>query len=343
MNRKIIAVLAFALIAGGAYFYINNSSGTPEEEVVKAWQNMAEVESLTMDVDILLGFVESETGERFDISATISSDIDNTNEKAKMVINSDLEIQGMTMDLGGKVVFVEDNLYGKINTFPTALLYEFGLDKIASEVMGKDVLLLENVSESIKEIAKTEVSEERSIEIMNEVSTKAFDEGVVTITEAGEEKVNGENATKYEIKVDYEKLPDFLMELTEDYKDGFATEEERMTVVAEIEDFKEEFNNFTEEDKKMLEALKMNIYSGGEYIVRFEVLVDVEEQETTMELVFTFGNFNEEFEINAPEDYIKLEDIINQYMMNLFTMDEEGVYPEDMYFEGEELTDEEVE
>jgi hypothetical protein len=344
MNEKIIAVLAFVLIAGGGtYFYVNNSGGTPEEEVVEAWQNMVEVESLTMDVDFLLNFIEPESGEKFNFSTTISSEIDKINKKAKGVINADLEVQGMTMDLGGEVVFVEDNLYGKINTLPTALLYEFGFDEIASEVMGKDILLLENVSESIEEVTTSEISEERSIEIMNEVSTKAFDEGVVTVTEAGEEKVNGKNATKYEIKVDYEKLPDFLMELTEDYKDDFATEEERLMVVAEIEKFKEEFKNLSEEDKEMLEAVKMNLYSDGKHMVRFEILVDVEEQETTMEIVFTFGNFNKEFEINAPEDYIELEEVINQYMMNSFMTDDEAVYPEDMYFDGEEETNEATE
>ncbi|MCF7845518.1 MAG: hypothetical protein K9M12_02020 [Candidatus Pacebacteria bacterium] len=344
MNGKIIAVLAFVLIAGGgAYFYMSDGNGTPEEEVVGAWQNMAEVESLTMDIDLLLSFLEPESGEEFNGSATISSDIDKTNEKAKMVISSDLEVQGMTMNLGGEFVFVEDDLYGKINSLPTALLYEFGLADIASEVMGKDILLLESVSENIEEVTTDEISEERAAEIMEEVSTKAFDEGVVILTEAGEEKVNGKNATKYEMKVDYEKVSDFLMELTEDYKDDFTTEEERLMVVAGIEEFKEEFNNLSEEDKQVLEAIKMNIYSDGKHIVRFETLVDVEEQETTMELVFTFGNFNEEFEINAPEEYVKLEDIINDYMMNSFMMDEEAVYPEDMYFDGEELTDEEVE
>jgi hypothetical protein len=352
MNGKIIAALSFILIAGGgAYFYVNNSSETPEEEVVKAWQNMAKVDSLKMDMDILFSFTEPETEEDLGFSFNLSSDIDKVNEKAKMTFSGDFLVQGMSMSGSGDLVFAEDNLYGKVNTLPTALLYEFGIGDVATEFMGKNILLIEKVSEKIEETTTTELSEERTIEIMGEVSTKAFQEKVVVLTEKGEEKVNGKNATKYGVKVDYKKLPDFLLGLTEDYKDLFSDEEERLLVVEGIEDLKEEFNNLTEEELAELEQLEMNLYSDGKHIVRFETLLDLEEDATTMEVVLTFGNFNEEFEINAPEEYVELEEIVNQYMMDSFTSDDYGedsevITPEDVDVNvdyDEEITEEDLE
>lgn len=349
MNGKLIAVALFVLvIGGGAYLYVNNNNETPEEEVVKAWQNMTKVESLTVDMDLLLDFVDPTTEEEVKVLVNISSDIDKENEKGRMVFNGDVLIQGMNMSAGGEIVFVEDNLYGKINTLPTVLLYQIGLGDIASDLMGKDILLLENISKNIENLTANSISEERSVEIMKEVSVKAFNQGVFAITEKGKEKVNGKNATKYELKIDYEKLPDFLIELTEDYKDDFSDESERLMVVASIEDFRETFNNLSEEELVELEQLEMNLYSDGKYIVRFEMVLDSEEENTTMEVVVTFSNFNKDFEITAPEDYILLEELMQQFMPMFMPNDEYGeasevITPEGMNIDYDEMTEEDLE
>jgi hypothetical protein len=350
MNGKLIAVALFVLVAGGgAYLYMNNSNGTPEEEVTKAWQNMAEVESLTMNIDLLLDMVDPTTQEEINMSANFTSDIDEKNKQGKAVFSGDVLVQGVSMSAGGELAFIEDNLYGKVDTLPTVILHEMGLGDLATSFIGKDILLMENVSENIEEVENNNISEERAVEMTKEISTKAFSEEIVILTEQGEEKVNGKNATKYQVKIDYEKLPNFLMDITEDYKDDFASEEERLMVVAGIEEFEKEFNKLTEEELEQLEQLKMNLYSDGKYIVRFEMLLDLEEEEVTIEAVFTFSNFNEEFEVTAPEDYILLEELMEQLMPMFMPADQDYgedskvITPEMNIDYGDEMTEEELE
>jgi len=324
MGAKVIIILAaLLLVAGGVYFYLDTEVLTPEQELLRAAENMANLDSFTMETE--LQAEGEDAGEELSLLLSAVTDIDRREEGSyRSVINGEVFAEGVTVDFGGEVTYVGDNLYGRVDVFPTVLLP--GIPDEIRDLVGVDILLMENVSQDLEEEMETfdedlaEAFEEEGLdpmtmqeiaEHMEDIATKALEDEVIKVSETEDDEVRGVPATKYTIEIDYEKLPDFMIEIAEDYEDTFPG--------IDVEEVREEMERAKEEMEEMEEMeTEFYVWADGEHILRVQFLFEMEEEDVSLEFNTFFGNFNEEFEITAPEEYMELEEV-SEMMMGLFS------------------------
>ncbi len=351
MSGKIIFIIgAVALVGGGAYLYMNSDmGGSSEEQLVKVGKNMAELDSLTVETDVSLSFTEEQMGEKIDVSLGMSSDLDKKNEASRVEVEGSTTLQGLEMSGNGSFTYIDDNLYGRIETFPTILLQEIGMSGLADQIMGVDILIAENISER-EELEDYDVNEEELKEMMKALENffaDALEEDIVKVDKTEEDTVDGKKVDKHTIVVDYKKIPDFLLTSVDKYEEALPEEVDKEEVKEEIEKMKEEIENLDLEAEG-LKDIHLYVWSDGKHILKASFFADVdnEQGQFSVESTSKFSNFNEEFDIVAPEDYKTMEDLMGGMMSvpSPTQTDSEDIYPEDVQMEpGMDMTEEELE
>ncbi len=321
MNTKVIGIIIGALLVlGGGYLLLGGQDAllTPEQEIIKAMQNTAELNSLTMDTEIDVKVVEG--GQEYNFLLSMVTNAKETEDgigEAESRITGEFFVEGMTINFAGNLVQVDDNLYGRVDTLPLGIIPD--IPQELNELLGQDILILENVSERTEEDL-AELNEELAkafeeegldpmtineiVEELENVFVMALEREVVKVTDKERDEVDGERATRYTVEIDIHEIPDFMIELGEEYDGVFpGIDKEEIIIIAE--DMRGEL-----EDLEDFEKIEFFIWTDGQYVKQIQFVYDFEDEEVAIDFGITmkFSNFNEDFEIVAPVDYIALEE-----------------------------------
>lgn len=343
-TKTIIALVVILVIAGGAYFLLQDELLTPEQEVLSAMKNTKEADSLTMDLEINANMVED--GEEVSFVLGMLSDIDRREEGSMSSdINGEVVAEGMAVNFGGGLTYADDNLYARVDTFPSVLFPD--LPQEISDLIGVEILVVEEVSEKVEEgLEETDEELARMFkeegvdpmtmkELMEELEgifDKALEEGVVEVTEVESDEIEGERATKYTVLVNYEKVPDFVLEVVEEHEEIFPGIDKE-EVEESMEQLKEEI-----EETEDLEKMEFYIWTDGRYVIKAQFSQDLEE-ELSLEVIVRFKNFNEDFDITAPEEFMTLEEVEEIFMEMLHPF---GPAPMPDFEIEEDITEDEI-
>ena len=331
-NKKIgLIVLVIALVAGAAYGFMSARPQTPEEELMAAERKTTGADSYSVDMDMNLEVEGLE--EAPEVSFSASGDYDRLERAFDGEGEFDISMEGLAANFGTRITFVDDNLYGRVTTFPYLAL-PLGSDQVET-LTENDILLLENTSQQIDlflegffmELGVEPLTFDELLQKSEEISEEMWKEGVMIVENVEEDELGGERAQKYTVKIDGEEMADFIADLIEDYEimDLFPqfTEEQKEEMLSEID--RELRQSYQEEEIYAWVQdgylVKMEIVSTT--IVEEEDLPEVDEldempESITMRMVVDYSNFNEEFEIVAPEDYITMEELLEE--LQLFQM-----------------------
>ena len=339
MNKNLkvgLIVLIIALIAGVAYGVMNMRPMTPEEEVMEAERRTANADSysVSMDMDVEVEGLE-ETPE---VSFSGSGDYDRINQAFDGEGQFDMAMEGLAANFGAGVTYVDDNLYGRVTTFPYLAL-PLGSDQVEL-ITENDILLFEDVKQNVDlflegfftELGMEVMTFEDLMTKSEELSEKMWEDGVITVSEVEEDELDGEPAKKYHLQIDGEKTADFVIDLVE------RMEEQGLLDQLDEEMREEMFAEIENELREAYEDVEIYGWVQDGYLVKIETttvtevdedeIPDVDELEempesVTVRMVINYSNFYEEFDIIAPEEYITLDEVMQELQLfPMFDMEE---------------------
>ncbi len=344
----ILIALVAALVVGGSYYYFTEVSITEEQRVVRAMQNTWGLNSYTMDFDV--NFVSQDEEEiEFDFSG--SSNIDNVNEASQGEMNIGMSFPSEFMgplNVTTQFIMADEAFYVKMDDVPSALLQGMGtipgMEENISRFTGQWIVLMEDLDdlETDQDVDVSERDLNKLKEKIQELINEFFRQEVVYVESKEADQINGKNVDKYSISANPERFPKF-------YEDEiipflyFVSKEIEKASEAEIESRKQEWDRMKEdlddinmeEVKKMVEAMEFYVWIEGNRIHRVMVSMDVKGDDyqdfegnflVTMDL--RFRNFNERFNITAPENYLSMEEIIGEMMKDMMVPMPTGPFPE---------------
>ncbi len=364
MQIKLLVILiVLAVIGGGAYYYTELSL-TDEERVVRAMQNTIELDSYTSQFDF--GTIALEEDEEVaKISFSAKADVD-TVEKAiegEGAFDIDYQMEGMEMSfsLEGGLLVVDDNLYGKIETIPAPLMVFLPVTEaeMISEITGEWILLQEDLSEeTVEDLDEFEMDEETVKKLTKEAEelfVLLWEKEVLLLEDKETDEIDGKKVTKYSVVVDLDNVPEFYEEgvmpffefLGEDVLELDEEEMEEMREgLKEAEDYLKDEENI-EEIEESLEKLDLYIWTDGNYIHKIRVEMDFKADEDDFDIEdipeadnislyfeISYSNFNENFDITAPDDYLLIDDIMQSFEeMMMPSVPTQDFYDEDFDYE----------
>lgn len=326
------------LIAGGVYGFVFMEPQTPEEELMAAERKTTNADSYSvgMEMDMSVEGLQ----EAPEISFTASGDYDRLAKAFDGEGQVDVSMEGLAANLGAGITYVDDNLYGRVTTFPYLAL-PLGSSQVET-LTENEVLLMENVPEQVDlfleeffiELEIEPLTVEELLNKFEKLEEEMWKEGVVTVVEVEDDELEGEAVKKYTLEIDEDKTADFIADLIEDYEvmDLFPqlTEEEKEEMLAEMD----------EELRQSYDDSEIYSWVQDGYLVRMETLstttieeedlpevddLDEMPQSVTVRMVVEYSNFNQDFEILAPESHITLEELMEElqlYQMFQFDMEE---------------------
>ena len=328
MNKKAkigLIVVAIALIAGVTYGVMNMSPATPEEEVMEAEKRTANLDSYS--IKMLMDMEVEGIEEAPDVSFSGEGDYDRLNQSFVGEGEFNISMEGLVANFGAGITYIDDNIYGRITTFPYMAL-PLGSDHVEM-LTENDILLFENVKENIDiflgglftEMDMDPMTLDELLIEAERLSERMWNDGVITVSEVEEDELNDKPATKYHLRIDSEKASDFAIQLLERAEEegifGDLDEDTRGELFADIE--REMMTAYEDvetyawiQDGYLVRVKSLSTTSIDEdEIPNIEDLDEVPES-VTVKMVVDYFNFDHDFEITAPEEYITLEEVINE-------------------------------
>ncbi len=324
-NSKIILIVVLLILAiTGTYLYAQDFFISPEEKLMKASKSFKEHDSYTIEADIdteMIGDNESS------MNFKLNSDVDVKNAKAQGNTEFNFNIEGAAAKLAASYTYLDDDLYLNVDTFPYLFL---PLDANQVElIVENDILIKENLIKDtnnyLADFLKSREREPKTVEeIISEIeeySEDIFNQEAVIVEEVKDDTIEGKKVKRYTLSFDGERLNEIYLQIMEDYKffDLFSNLSEE-----EIAEIKNEMKNQMKESYETMEAYAW--IDGGNFVKtktvsRTSIGVDSEtvanqNVELPEEVVTTtniyYKNFNEQFNIEAPTDFITREELINE-------------------------------
>ncbi len=314
--KKIIVVLAVFIIAFGGVYYFLGEDLTPEEEIILGVQNLFRAESMTVTGELDGEFEDQATGERFGVNLSAVSDL-MLPEAFQADLDGSVAMEGMQFMGSGSVIYVENNLYGKVEEMPQIPFMPMG-----DEFVGQYIILEEDIDwkremdqELDETFEETDIDPETFKEIAMESFEKSWELNVLEITETVSDEVSGRSTRKHTVAINLENLPQLVEEMVREYQELITYDEEELEEA--IEEMEEEIAEYREEIDE--DALEFQVWTDGEYILKVEFEFDgtVEETETSFTFSLEFENFGQDLEITAPENYITEEELQEMMMPSI--------------------------
>ncbi len=350
LKGKIIGIALLVLFIGGGAFYYSSQKSV-ELQLVQAIENMQNLDSYTSNFDVSVMATKEDGKEMFDIGVYGTTNIDNERERGggDFTIGGDIEEGGVTFGFsaGGEFVFVEEEAFIKIDNLPEMLLMYMPqevVDEVIGEWIGFDGDIREELEDSFAETDK-EIDEEEIAEVLTKMGERFWERDVVFIKDYETDLLDGKAMNKYEMGINPQELMDFIE------KDVLLLLEE-----AGVEELHEISEEGREEILKIVEEIEENvtfhIWSDGEYVYRvnMEAKVEIENKvdevgEVKIVMDVRYSNFNENFEIEPPKEYLSPEEVMDVVMGSLFSSflegsrDVPGIFGDDEGLSAEEEAD----
>ncbi len=327
MSAKIIGALVALLLVLSGIYLLFGSPVSDEEKLMRAERNMRALDSYGVDIMTSTEFVGAKEEVKFQGNVLV----DNEEKAGRGDGELTILTEGVTMLFEGSLTYVDDNLYARVDTLPAAPFLPVEI----RDIRGKEVLIVENLMSEVDSLLG-EISEEREIEDLTvegimkdleEYSMALWEEGAIKVMDVKIDDLDGEIVRKYELAVEGDVVNDATKELMETYEVYEMLE--NMLGLKEGE-FAEEMEK---ELKDAYEDVELYVWSDGEHILKVKSLSttkisseDLEglakeddlprEARTVTEI--RYHSFNEDFEIEAPEEYLILEEVLRGFSSPAF-------------------------
>ncbi len=338
MIKKIfILVIVVVAVGVGGYFLINQEESLKNPEAVKDMirieENMNNLDSYTTAMELELKFNEQSQDY---VSFVLNIDMDKKNEAMEATGSIVASVEGMNFDLNAELIHINDNLYGKINNInlPPLLLMFFPIDQSKIELISnKDILLKENlfqdlnqmIAEITQEIGQESLTIEEIITEMEGISRGFWQQGVTIIENVSVDELDGQEVNKYKIKIDNEKLISFIL--------NYLEEKNLFDLISDInnQDKEEIIKEIKDTIKDDQAEIDFYIWADENYILkssyRSEIKIPEEETQASEKMILLlnvyYSNFNHEFDIIEPENYLLLDELIKIFE-DIFDIPETG-------------------
>ncbi len=342
-NIILIALVA-VLVVGGSYYYFTEVSISEEQKIVRAMQNTWNLDSYTMDLDLGVNFV-SQDGEEVEFDISNVSNVDNVNEASQGEINLDMNFSNGLMgplSVGAQFIMADEAFYAKMDDVPGNLLQGMemvtGMEEKVSGFVGEWILLMEDLDELqeyTEEDEDVDISERdlrKLKEKFEELINEFFKQKVIYVESKETDEINGKKMDKYSISSNPERFPKFYEKEIIPFLYFISKEIEKVSET-EIESRREEWQRIKEElddinmeeAERLVEDMEFYIWVGENRIHRVIINMDIrgddyqdfEEESLFVTMDLSFSNFNESFNIVAPENYLTIEDIITEIMTDM--------------------------
>ncbi len=331
-NKKIaiiaiVGVLVFGLAFAGFRTLIQQ---TPEEELRAAEMKTTQSDSYTVEFVLDSSMENDVQGANFSLAGEI--DYDRLNQRALTDLSIDFSGEGLAANFGGQLIYIDDTIYGSVTTFPYLIL-PVGNEQV-DLIVENDILIMENVTGQIN-LLLSEFAEEMEIESFTledviekseMLSEQMWKEGVMEVVAVEGDYIGEDEAQRYLVEVDGDKMADFYLELIDNY--------DLLALFPEMTDEEKE-EMLTEMEKGMREAYEetqTSFWVVDGYLVKAEIVsetsldrAEISElpqnelpEEIITNLTLEFSNFDQDFEIEKPEEYITLQELLED--LNLFPL-----------------------
>jgi len=288
----VIAIVAIGLLSTKIYNPSwNPFKPSPEKIIQKAGENLKNIKSFNSKIT---GSLEGETQKlAFVIDYNYSG---KDSEKTKMEGSTEVEFSTEGITMNGEVDFItkEKQFFLKINTFPAVLSPYLQMFGLSSDSI-KDEWIAFSTSSTESTI------EDQNIENIEKEITKKLDKLFIIKKEYKDEEVNGNDCYHYLVELDNEKAKEVIKDIMKEVSSNSQL-------------------NTTELNQTFdqMKGLSGEIWIGSKDYNIYKLKTDSEIENATssninsLSLEITFSDFNKDFEINVPENFITLKELMNQ-------------------------------
>ncbi len=222
---KIAVVVALLLAVGGfAFFFIGEEEPDPQEEIMQAFHNMMELNSLTSQIYTNIDIRGDRPEDNFTGQASFTNRVDRENEIVETIIEVQAMMSGIGGSFKGRTLIINDKLFAKLERFPDLGMF-LPVPVDMSEIIGKNILISDKLSEelsenNIQELKFLENSEnQESIkEFLIDVLEKAWEYEVLTVKESIKDEIGGVSVRRHELEFNFLNLVDLVEEIEKDYE-----------------------------------------------------------------------------------------------------------------------------
>lgn len=322
-NKKLGLIIVGAVLISGLAFagFRSFNAPSPKEQLRGAEKKTLTADSYSMDIEMN---TETEGNLQSTISFTGKLNYDRLKERADLSTNIDVSGEGMVLNLGGHLKYIEDKLYGKVTTFPYLAL-PIGSEQV-DMITENEILISDNTNQDLSLLLEdglrgTDLEGMSLTEILDEADKlreKMWQEEIITISQSENVDLDDRESKKYSLQIDGEKMTDFYMQLADQYQlvDPYSelSDRERDELKAELE--------------KAYQEMDIKAWVVDDYLVKLEVdsSTDFSDQlegegedefpeKVKTTFIINFDNFNQDFEIEEPEEYMGLKDLLEELQL----------------------------
>ncbi|GEM_PF-6894516 len=297
-----VIVLVVVLVGGGVFYTMQERTPSdPEEAIERMVSNMNDVHSFAAEMNMDMELRDER--EEFDIS--LFMDMKTSTKRDKESFEGDIDIdafvEGEQFDMGLAAKVVDEKAYFKVTSLPQIVV-----DDIGPMARGfENIWIGIDISEMEEEMDDVDIDEEK----LREAVMSVFDDkDLYTATEVDESSDWVEYSVSFDEDVLIETLKDLVSVLAEIPETGIRSGDidfDELRVVFDM----------MEEDLEV--NLKIGKRDGYLYGVSFENSLHEPGGDGVMHFSFdiSMSDFNEDFEIEAPEEYQDLMEMFGPMMM----------------------------
>lgn len=328
----IIGIVALVILAGGAFaaYTFLGGSGDTHQVISKMVDAMEDVKSVAMQADMNIDVMDDING-NVTMSATYIAKIDAKDQedpKADMTISGDATMSGpegdVSVDLSLDIKALAKKAYIRLNDISlsmedqTSMEASFAgamVDMYAEQFSGKWIVADAEAGEEFGADLEALEDQEKIQEIILEELGSS--ELLSDMEDNGMEKIDGENSYHYGVTINFVKLVDFAEKVTERLVDeGIVSEEE-------AGDYGQDFVEAREDVKDFADIMFEIWIDEDDYYLRKVALAPYtakpqDSATVTFSGTLVLDQFNEDFEIVAPEGAKPLEELMQELFGGMF-------------------------
>ena len=298
-----------------------NPFRTPSLAIENSLSKTIEAETFKITGEVGGEFQSGQEPESKIITAALvySGNIDKS-EKGKIKNTSDLNLElgmeGITLQIKGKMISWSRDIYLKITSLPSLPLSGFDLEEIKNQWIKIDTEKLKEISGEKEPFAIDEETEKKFLE---DLKNLLIGKEIFKVKKNfGEEELEGVKVNHYSTEVNKEALKVLIPEILKLTK-KYIPAEEQATYEKDLEKFLEDFSNNFDQAWGNIEPLEFDFWIGKDNFLRrlkFEKELEYGSLETEdvgkvkLRVDLKFSDFNEKVEIEIPENFKSIEEFL---------------------------------
>ncbi len=333
--KKAVLILIILILVGTGYYFFVTGLFSSEEDIdrlMSAKKNMSELNSYSLNVDMNFEVLGAEDENLSNLNLAGGFNIDK--RKKAMEGDLDLEVDGeaMMLFLSASLIYIEDNLYGRINTLPLGIFPT----RLSDNFARRWILLAENATEGmdnflIDAFEKEGMDPQTVSDIFYDLEgywSAAWRDGF-QIEKIEKTTLNDSSVELFRGRFDHEKMVSTYREVI-DYLNFFGQ-------LPELTE--EELQEMSDAMKESYRDTEIKIYVKDNYVLRKEIRAEVDSEmpeeinmsqasKTIITTTIDYDNFNKEFEMEAPEDHLIFQNILGDFLNYFPETDQPEFIPE---------------